>query len=98
MSEPTQAAVSVVEAWSAVMADCRKVGKDSKNTTPGATYMFRGIDAVMNAAGPAMRTHGVIVTPHKVKSIEYTTVTVGKNQTVMASVRVLVTYRVRGPL
>ncbi len=68
MSEPTPtpADVSVVEAWSAVMADCRKVGKDSKNTTPGATYMFRGIDAVMNAAGPAMRAHGVIVTPHKV--------------------------------
>ncbi len=100
MSEPTQPAdVSVVEAWSAVMADCRKVGKDSVNTAKGqGGYKFRGIDAVMNAAGPAMRAHGVIVTPHRIRSIDYTTVTVGQNQTVMASVRVLVTYRVRGPM
>jgi hypothetical protein len=96
MTEPAR--LEVVQAWSAVMADVRSVGKDSKNNTPGQTYMFRGIDAVMNAAGPAMRAHGVIVTPHRIRSIDYTTVTVGKNQTVMASVRVLVTYRIRGPL
>jgi hypothetical protein len=79
------------------MGDIRAVGKDSKNTTPGANYMFRGIDAVMNAAGPAFRAHGVVVVPHKVQTIEYTTVTVGKNQTVMASVRVVVKYRIYGP-
>lgn len=89
--------LSAVQAWSAAMGEIRAVGKDSKNTTPGANYMFRGIDAVMNAAGPAFRAHGVVVMPHKVKAIEYTTVTVGKNQTVMASVRVVVLYRIYGP-
>lgn len=98
MTEPKITQLSVVEAWSAVMADVRKVGKDSTNTTPGQNYKFRGIDAVMNAAGPAMRSHGVVVTPHKVRTISYADVIVGKNRTEMISVRVMVTYRIRGPL
>lgn len=94
---PAEPIMHAAAAWSAAMGDVRAVGKDSKNNTPGATYMFRGIDAVMNAAGPAFRAHGVVVMPHKVKTIEYTTVTVGRNQTVMASVRLIVVYRIYGP-
>ena len=52
---------------------------------------------MMDAAGPAFRKHGVVVIPRKIKSIDYTTVTVGKNQTVMASVRVQMVYRWFGP-
>jgi hypothetical protein len=59
--------------------------------------MFRGIDAVMNAAGPAMRSHGVHVRPSKILSLAYVDVLVGKNQTAMMSVRVMVRYRVTGP-
>jgi hypothetical protein len=80
------------------MADVRAVGKHSTNDTPGQKYKFRGIDAVMNAAGPAMRAHGVVVTPHRVRDITYADVIVGKNRTEMISVRVMVTYRIRGPL
>ncbi len=96
MTDPVKH-MSVFEAVSAAMADIRAVGKDSKNTTPGQNYMFRGIDAVMDAAGPAFRRHGVVVVPRKIKDITYTTVTVGKNQTVMASVRVQMIYRWFGP-
>ena len=52
---------SVVEALSAVMEDVRAVGKGDRN--PEFGYMFRGIDAVMNIVGPALRKHGVIVLP-----------------------------------
>lgn len=97
MSEPTYP-LTVHQAVSAAMDDIRAVGKDSKNTAPGqGNYSFRGIDAVMNAAGPAFRKHRVVVVPRKVNSIEYTTVTVGAKQSVMASVRVMVTYRWFGP-
>lgn len=97
-NNPTGAPLSVVEAVSAAMADVRSVGKDSTKTGAGGSYKFRGIDAVMDAAGPAFRRHGVVVVPHKIKAIEYTTVTVGKDKSVMASVRVRVVYRWRGPL
>jgi hypothetical protein len=54
---------TIVEALAAVMEDVRAVRKGDRNTAPGQNYMFRGIDAVMNAAGPALRKHGVIVVP-----------------------------------
>ena len=52
---------------------------------------FRGIDAVVNAVGPALRKHKVIVTP-EVRTYEYGTVEVGRNRTQMGHVRVLVAY------
>lgn len=56
MSEPT-----VHQAWAAVMADCRKLGKDERNPDQG--FMYRGIDGVMNLVGPVLRDHGVAVVP-----------------------------------
>src|ERR1044072_4942866 len=100
MSEPTPEpdwSLGVATAWSRVMADVRKVGKDSTKTGAGGSYKFRGIDAVMNAAGPAMRAHGVQVRPHKVLNLSYVDVIVGKDKTAMQSVRVMVKYRVTGP-
>jgi hypothetical protein len=79
------------------MGDIRSVAKDSTKTGGGGTYKFRGIDAVMNAAGPAMRTHGVHVRPHKILSLAYVDVIVGKDKSAMQSVRVMVKYRVTGP-
>lgn len=55
-------------ALAAVMAEVQAVGKDSVNRDQG--FNFRGIDAVVNAVGPVLRKHGVIVTPH-VEAIEY---------------------------
>lgn len=44
-----------------VMKDVGVVGKDSKNPQQG--YLYRGIDAVMNALQPAMIKHGIFVVP-----------------------------------
>ena len=51
----------IYEAISGVMADIGAVGKDSKNTQQN--FMYRGIDAVMNALQPAMVRHKVFVIP-----------------------------------
>lgn len=80
---------NIYEALSAVMAEVGAVRKGDYNE--GQRFNFRGIDAVVNAVSPALRRHGVIVTP-KVESIEYGTVEVGRNRTPMGHVRVLVTY------
>lgn len=58
---------SVVEALSAVMADVQAVAKKDRNTDQN--FNFRGIDAVVNAVGPAMRTHGVVAVPTNVQSV-----------------------------
>lgn len=45
----------------AVMRDVRYVGKNGRNEDQN--YPFRGIDDVMNALGPAMRRHGLLMFP-----------------------------------
>lgn len=57
----TEATPTVQQAWAAVMADVRELGKDQRNNHQG--FNFRGVDDVMNAVGPAMRRHGVSVVP-----------------------------------
>lgn len=44
-----------------VMADVQGVAKKDKNTSQG--FSFRGIDAVLNAVGPALRKHGGFIVP-----------------------------------
>ena len=56
--------MTVFEDWSAVMADVQGIRKGDVNQAQHFT--FRGIDAVMNAVGPALRKHGVIVVPVEV--------------------------------
>lgn len=56
----------VITALAAVMEDVRGVGKDGYHDAPGAKFKFRGIDAVVNAVGPALRKHHVVVTPQLV--------------------------------
>ena len=53
---------TVIEALSKVMGDVQAVGKESRNSQQG--YAFRGVDAVMNAVGPALRRHGVVIDYH----------------------------------
>lgn len=53
--------MNIYESIAAVMADIGAVGKDSKNQQQG--FMFRGIDAVMNALAPALIKHKVFVVP-----------------------------------
>lgn len=68
------APVAIHVALAAVMADVRALGKNDRNSH--FNYEFRGIDATMNALGPAMRTHGVVVLP-QVEHIEYRDVQTG---------------------
>jgi len=58
----TENVPTVQQAWAAVMGDVRALSKDQRNNSGGG-FNFRGVDDVMNAAGPAMRTHGVFVVP-----------------------------------
>lgn len=85
---------TIQTALAAVMADVRAVGKDSTNQQQG--FRFRGIDATVNAVGPALRTHGVIVTPN-VRTYERGVVHVGQRQTPMGHVAVVVEYTFTGP-
>jgi hypothetical protein len=80
---------NVYEALSAVMAEVGAVSKNDYNQ--GQRFNFRGIDAVVNAVSPALRRHGVIVTP-SVQSIDYGTVEVGQKRTPMGHVRLVVQY------
>lgn len=51
----------IYSAICACMADIGAVGKNSRNSAQG--FMFRGIDAVMNAINPALIKHGIFVVP-----------------------------------
>lgn len=84
----------VHQALAAVMADVTHVGKSGKNQSQG--YNFRGIDGVLNAVGPALRRHGVMVLPELAEMSERT-VEVGKNRTAMNAVTVKVRYFFVGP-
>lgn len=84
---------SVVQALSAVMADVQAVGKTGRNTQQN--YNFRGVDAVVNAVGPALRAHGVVVVPIA-ESVEYETYSTSKGTT-MKSCVVRVRFVFHGP-
>ncbi len=85
---------TVYEAWSNVMATVKAVAKTGHNKQQD--YNFRGIDGVVNAAGPAMREHGVFVMPGLI-SASYRDVEVGKNRTLMRETTVKVRYTIIGP-
>ena len=79
----------------AVMDDVQAVAKSDRNTHQN--FAFRGIDAVLNAVGPALRRHGVVVVPD-VTDYRYETVEVGQKRTQMghAIVRVAYTFSADG--
>jgi hypothetical protein len=85
---------SIYVALAKVMGDVRGVAKGDRNTAQN--FSFRGIDAVLNAVGPALRKYGVLSVPHV---IDHTTeiVEVGQKKTPMKSVVVTVTYTFYGP-
>lgn len=87
-------AQTVHEALVEVMRSVSHVAKRDQNTQQG--FNFRGIDAVVNAVGPALREHGVIVLP-LVEDVTTSTVEVGRNRTPMGHVAVRVRYRFVGP-
>ena len=85
--------LTVHQALSKVMGDVQAVKKDSRNQAQ--RFNFRGIDAVMNAVGPALRKHGLTILPEDVEVHRSNGTTANGKQTVEVVVKV--TYRVYGP-
>lgn len=93
-TDPDKVAVHV--AWARVMNDVRFVAKNREaniTTSGGGSYRFnyRGIDQILNAAGPAIRRHGVMVIP---VDVDASYASAGK----MREVTVKVTYEIWGPM
>ena len=84
---------TVIAALSQVMADVQAISKDGRNEQQ--RYLFRGIDAVMNAVGPALRRHGVVIVPEHVETHYRDAQTTSGKAT--REVTVVVTYRAYGP-
>jgi hypothetical protein len=78
----------IYTALAAVMSDCDHVAKRDRNEHQ--RFLFRGIDAVVNAVGPVLRKHGVIVTPH-LQDVVYDTVQTSQGKPATAC-RVQVAY------
>lgn len=83
--------MTAVEAVNAVMLAVMGIGKNQRNNTPGQSYQFRGIDAIINAVGPALRAHGVVVSP-RVVSCKQEEVIVGAKRTAMRLTTVEMEY------
>jgi hypothetical protein len=88
---------TVQEAVNRVMRDVQAIGKGQEyDDKRGTKYSFRGVDDVVNAVGPALREHKVIIAPvvvDVVNSERYDT----KGGARMQNVVVKVSYRVSGP-
>jgi len=84
---------TVVEALSKVMDAVQAVGKKQRNLEQN--YVFRGVDAVVNAVGPELRKAGVIVVP-MLDSASYRDVTTSRGKP-SRECTVRVTYRFYGP-
>lgn len=85
--------LSIYAALANVMAEVSHVAKRDFNDHHH--FNFRGIDAVVNAVGPALRTHSVIVVP-QVRAINYEKVTTANGKPATAC-RVQVAYVFYGP-
>lgn len=88
--------VPVQVAWARVMADVQSISKADRRDDVGGRYNFRGVDRVVNAVGPAVRRHGVLVLPTKIVSKEYGETRTSKG-TVMQECKVTVQWTVMGP-
>lgn len=84
---------TVVEAISRVMGDVQAIRKADRNEQQ--RFLFRGIDAVMNAVGPALRAHGVVVVPlaEELTSETYQTA----KGTAMRNATIRIRWRFHGP-
>ena len=78
----------IVDALADVMSRVQAVAKSDRNTH--GNYSFRGIDAVVNAVGPALRAARVVVVP-AVQTVEYSVVETSRGKPANAC-RVTVAY------
>lgn len=94
LDAPPKTTPNIIQLIASVMADVTHVGKDGWN--PGQKFHFRGIDAVVNAVGPALRKAGVVPTPI-LESATYRDILTGSNRTSMQQCTVQVRYQFWGP-
>lgn len=94
--EASTSAISVHEAYSRVMGDVQYVAKNGQRSDSGGRYRFRGIDALLQAVGPALRKHGLIFVPGKIISKEYDQIPTAGGK-VMQRCKVTVSYAAIGP-
>lgn len=85
--------LTALESMSAVMEKVRGLAKRERNSQQG--FNFRGIDAVMNAVGPALREAGAVITP-RILTFEQVQGT-SKSGGTLNSTRVTVEYTWHGP-
>lgn len=90
------AVVPVHVAWARVMADVQSVAKTDRRDDVGGRYNFRGVDRIVNAVGPALRRHGVLLLPVQVFDIEYREARTAKGNT-MQDCTLKVRWMVVGP-
>jgi hypothetical protein len=85
--------MTVHAALKAVMSQVQKIDKTGRNKEQN--YRFRGIDAVINEVGPALREHGVLVIPEgdEITSEHYDT----RKGARMRSVTMRVRWKIYGP-
>lgn len=84
---------TIVQAMSRAMAEIGAVAKDGRNAQ--FNFQFRGVDAVVNAASPAFRHNGIVVTP-EVLTVERESVP-ARNGGQMMNVYLTVRYTFHGP-
>jgi hypothetical protein len=77
------------------MRDVHGIGKNSLYNQSGTRYNFRGVDAVVNAFGPACRRHGVIVVPCGITASHAPAVS--KGGSAMRETTTVVQWRIYGP-
>jgi hypothetical protein len=87
-AEPDQVPVHV--ALSRVMRDVQAVAKKDRNDFQ--KFNFRGIDAVVNAVGPAFRNHGVVCLPNVVSQERWTDTTKQNGTQLHVLLEVLFTF------
>jgi hypothetical protein len=79
-----------------VMAAIGAIGKDSEMKEGPAKYQYRGIDAILNRANPAMARFGLFIAP-TVQDVEYEERRAGKEgRTVMVVCHLTVEFNVHG--
>lgn len=88
----TQTQLTAADLITAVMNEVQGLAKKDKNTAQG--FNFRGIDAVMNAVGPALRKHGGFIAP-VLDSVTYDQAP-SRNGGSLNIARVVMTYAVHG--
>jgi hypothetical protein len=85
--------MTITQVLSSVMQDVTSIGKTDKNDFH--KFMFRGIDSVLNAVGPVLRKHGVVVVPELRDLVSRDVLTSKEKST--REVTVTVAYTFHGP-